>query len=126
MSSVNFETKDIILSAFVIGMAYLMLAGDGSESFENPTEKLKKCPRYDDKDTFPDTLTYNNVPCNLSYSGTSKRYMYQAIPPRANSSYDIRNAPAFIPPADMTDFGIFQHTDIYGNYRDERICPNFP
>ena len=75
-------------------------------------------------DYFPKETTLNNlqVPCDLQYQ--PKRYMYQAIPPSHNTSYDIRNPPSFIGPADDANFGAFSHTDIFGNYRDARVCPN--
>ena len=66
---------------------------------------------------------YSTVPCDIQYR--PKRYMYQAIPPPTNSLYDFRNAPVFTPAADQSNYGVWKHTVIFGNYRDARVCPNF-
>ncbi len=55
----------------------------------------------------------------------TKRYMYMPIPPTTNSSHDIRNAPQYINLPDTHTYGIFKHTDIEGNYNNQRLCPQF-
>lgn len=80
-----------------------------------------KHPPYED--AFPDKIQYyNEVPCNWQYS---KRYMYQMTPPARNSSHDIRNLPSWTPPTNKDGIGIFSHTDLFGNYKNQRNCPNF-
>jgi len=60
----------------------------------------------------------NNGFCNQLFY---KRYMYNPIPPATNSLHDLRNNTNFTN-YPTKNFGIFWHSDIYGNYRDQRIC----
>ena len=59
--------------------------------------------------------------CMPHYRPT-RRYMWNPVETRYNSSQDIRGESVFIdvPPK---VFGIFQHTGRYGNYTNMRVCP---
>ena len=107
----------IILIAVIVVIVTLMMK---KESFIDDPEN-----KFFDVNTpsFAQSTNLKNleIPCYLDYTGT-KRYMYQAIPPTTNSSIDIRSEPAWIKPVNTNDFGIFQHTGIYGNNRDVRLC----
>lgn len=91
--------------------------------FSSRKQSFEKFSIYDSPTVFKPALKRSDIACNLPQP--SKRYMYQPVPPARNSSYDVRNPPSFTPPADRSKIGIFKHTDIFGNYTNERICPNY-
>ena len=121
----------IIIGIFMmdhIGNSNSSNSSNGSSNSSNIREQMKgkkeKFAPYNNTETvFKPTLMHSDIACNVKQPQI--RYMYQAIPPARNSSYDIRNPPHFIESADKETIGIFGHTDIFGNIRDERICPNF-
>ena len=95
----------------------------------------------DFKTAFPDKFYQHTtrVPCNFR---NEKRWMYQYVPISRNGSYDIRKNPVYTPPiqtrqiymydaqgnwvqSDMNPYGIWAHTDLFGNYTNQRLCPNF-
>ena len=96
---------------------------------KNATEMIEETyPNY--KNAFSTKLYgfYGSL-CNNPFT---KRYMWNAVPPGRkvngprsgfnDSPLDLRDEPYFQPPPNK-NFGIFSHTDIFGNYRDQRICP---
>ena len=92
-------------------------------TFQNQYDNNKEAfSPFNSGETFKSILKQSDIACNLPQP--SKRYMYQPVPPARNSSYDVRNA-YFTPAADKSQIGIFKHTDIFGNYANERSCPNY-
>lgn len=86
----------------------------------------RKKESFASTNAFKVTLNDSNIACNRPIP--SKRYMYMPIPPSRNSSYDVRNPPIFTKDTAQNLYngtGIFLHTDIFGNYANERICPDY-
>ena len=96
------------MSLFFITIAFFYSYAKRNESFDQYPSKTPKMSL--------------NMPC---MTAPTKRYMYQAIPPARNSLQDIRSNAAFTPAVSDTKFGIFQHTGLFGNYTNQRVCPNF-
>ena len=80
-------------------------------------------PYVDINRAYLKTLTgyYDNM-CNNPFSNPN-RYFYNVNPPTKNGSYDIRAFPTYIGQVSK-NYGIFKQTDIFGNQRDQRICPS--
>ena len=115
------NTTLTILIILVLGIMIFLIVYFSNKKSSNRSEKFAP---FDSQKTFnPSNLNQTDIACNLPIP--QKRYMYLPVPPARNSSYDVRNPPYFMPPADKSRIGIFQHTDIFGNYANERICPNY-
>lgn len=108
-----------IIIIFVLAIMIFLIVYFSKKS-SNKTEKFAP---YNNPNVFKSSLKHSDIACNLQQP--QRRYMYQAVPPAKNSSYDVRNPPSFTPAADKSQIGIFNHTGIFGNYTNERICPNY-
>ena len=111
-----------------LGYLYFPNKKKSSQIITNNKENFyQNYQSYESKSKHPSdiqsTLEYNDVPCMIR--NREKRYMYQYVPTSKNSSYDLRKPAAFIPPVETSDYGIFYHTTLFGNYTHEPICPNF-
>ncbi len=112
----------------VIGVVlFLKMQKKNTDGFDNAMDPTPSRPINPENDAaykgYEEAFRYGSNGfyggmCNQSYV---KRYMYNASPPSTNSSYDIRDAPAHTPSV-SDNYGIFYHTDIYGNDRNQRHC----
>ena len=101
-----FTTKHFIILSALIYVVYL--------AHQNARRFVRQ-ENFDNANLKP-----NKPPCMINYA--PKRYMWQHIPPARNGSIDIRAEPLQIGPAKVEDYGIFQHTDMFGNQTNARVC----
>ncbi len=123
--------------ALISGLFIMLFVLNKKEEYLNPLDDIyavsqKQTQQPKQKDLSGNTYApFNDVTfsnqlygfygglCNHLYQ---KRYMYNPSPPTTNASKDLREQPYFTPETPGKGFGIFSHTDILGNYRDQRIC----
>ncbi len=107
--------KCISLVLFVVIIAIIYLYLNGRERFKMiPLDYPTTQTVIDSKVNAP------IIPCNVQYQ--PKRWMWQHVPPARNTLQEVRDNPAFIPPVNNYQYGIWLHTPLFGNYRDIRSC----
>ncbi len=129
-----FSNKTIPIVVGIFVLAYFFK--NSKENYINPMDEVTRTIKNQAKQQSIDPSTeikfaqYNDSTFNNQFFGFygglcnemyQHRHMYNAVPMTKNSSWDLRES-HFTETNPPPEFGIFSHTDILGNYRDQRIC----